>query len=84
MARDHDCLFRRTQRALAGLIESKVVELPRPAQKKSRRRCRSDGKVVELGGAANTKDGDGIDGAANTRDGDGIGDARDTKKDSAA
>jgi hypothetical protein len=54
------------------LIESKVVELPRPAQKKSRRRQRSDGKVVELGGAANTKDGD------------GIGHASETKKDSAA
>jgi hypothetical protein len=84
------------RRASDRLIESKVVELPRPAQKKSRRRCRSDGKVVELGGAPNTKDVDdidgaastkdvdGIDGAANTRDGDGIGDARDTKKDSAA
>jgi hypothetical protein len=60
------------RRASDRLIESKVVELPRPAQKKSRRRQCSDGKVVELGGAANTKDGD------------GIGHARDTKKDSAA
>jgi hypothetical protein len=72
------------RRASDRLIESKVVELPRPAQKKSRRRQRSDGKVVELGGAANTKDGDGIDGAANARDGDGIGHAGETKKDSAA
>jgi hypothetical protein len=72
------------RRASDRLIESKVVELPRPAQKKSRRRRRSDGKVVELGGAASTKDVDGIGGGANARAGDGIGHAGETKKESAA
>jgi hypothetical protein len=72
------------RRASDRLIESKVVELPRPAQKESRRRRRSDGKVVELGGAASTKDVDDVDGGANARAGDGIGHAGETKKDSAA
>jgi hypothetical protein len=48
------------------VIESKVIELPRNvAEKKRRRRQQSDGKVLELDTAANTKDVDGIDGAGN-------------------
>ena len=50
------------------LIESKVVELPRATiKKKARRREQADGNVVELGGAANTKDVDGIDRACNSK-----------------
>ena len=37
------------------LIESKVVELPRAATRKTRRRERADGKVVELDSPASTK-----------------------------
>jgi hypothetical protein len=37
------------------LIESKVVELPRAATKKTQRRERADGKVVELDSPAKTK-----------------------------
>jgi hypothetical protein len=49
------------------LIESKVVELRRAtSKKKARRREQADGNVVELGGAANSKDVDRIDRAGNT------------------
>ena len=50
------------------LIESKVVELPRAAsKKKTRRREPADGNVVELGGAANAKNVDGIENSGNTK-----------------
>jgi hypothetical protein len=67
------------------LIESTVVELPRTAAKKKPRRHQgAEGKVVELDGAANTKEVVERDGGGNTKEVDAIEGAANTKQDSAA